>query len=141
MQTFLSHYISMKKIQVVATIITSSESILAHQYKIYEKWYSLDYERVAKSQQIVGQFTVNKKSLWNLNYATIPEKEFLKDSDEFTKENLKFRKKFIFRFDEEISIGKFNIADLIKHYQLFNPSYQKGAPIYVKGEELLKFKI
>lgn len=48
---------------------------------------------------------------------------------------------FIFRFDEEISIGKFNIADLIKHYQLFNPSYQKGAPIYVKGEELLKFKI
>ncbi len=45
----------------------------------------------------------------------------------------------IFRFDDEISIGQFDIASLIASY--IENGHTKGAPIYPKGEELLKYKL
>ena len=48
---------------------------------------------------------------------------------------------FIFRFDEEISIGQFDINALITLYRLDHPKYLYGTPIYPTGEELLKFRI
>ena len=48
---------------------------------------------------------------------------------------------FIFRFDEEISIGKFDIDALITRYRLDHPEYIYGTPIYPTGEDLLKYKL
>lgn len=47
---------------------------------------------------------------------------------------------FIFRFDEEVSVGKIDINRLIGMRRL-EPNFTEGAPIYLKGEELLKFKL
>ena len=47
---------------------------------------------------------------------------------------------FIFRFDEEIRIGNFNINLLIKKHRLFDAEYESGKPIYLKGEELMRYK-
>ena len=46
----------------------------------------------------------------------------------------------IFRFDEEVSIGHFDINALIARYRLDHPEYIYGSPIYPTGEELLKYK-
>lgn len=47
---------------------------------------------------------------------------------------------FIFRFDEEVSVGKIDINRLIGMRRL-EPNFIEGAPIYLKGEELLKYKL
>ncbi|MBR6282843.1 MAG: restriction endonuclease [Muribaculaceae bacterium] len=44
----------------------------------------------------------------------------------------------IFRFDDEVKIGRFDINAIIKH---FNKEAPYGSPIYLTGEQLLKFKI
>lgn len=46
----------------------------------------------------------------------------------------------IFRFDEEVSIGKFDINALITKHRLNEPNFIEGAPIYPTGKELLEFK-
>ena len=45
----------------------------------------------------------------------------------------------IFRFDDEISIGQFDIAALIADH--ISKGHVKGAPIYPTGEELFKYKV
>ena len=45
----------------------------------------------------------------------------------------------IFRFDDEISIGQFDIASLIASH--IKNGHTEGAPIYPTGEELLKYKL
>ncbi len=47
---------------------------------------------------------------------------------------------FIFRFDEEISIGQYDIAKFINDYRNNNKDYEDGSPIYPTGEELLRYK-
>lgn len=47
---------------------------------------------------------------------------------------------FIFRFDEEVSIGDFNIGNIIAEKQL-DVDFVKGMPLYVTGRDLLKFKL
>lgn len=47
---------------------------------------------------------------------------------------------FIFRFDEEINMGSFDIAHLIGQHRLSTLDYKEGTPIFVKGEELIKYR-
>ena len=47
---------------------------------------------------------------------------------------------FIFRFDEEVSLGQFDISGFINKKRQ-EPNYKKGIPLYLKGEELLKYKL
>ena len=46
---------------------------------------------------------------------------------------------FIFRFDEEVSIGRFDINSYISKKRS-EPNYQEGMPLYPTGKELLEFK-
>ena len=46
---------------------------------------------------------------------------------------------FIFRFDEEVSIGSFDIDKYIGRRRL-EKDYEDGMPLYTTGEELLKYK-
>jgi hypothetical protein len=47
---------------------------------------------------------------------------------------------FIFRFDDEVSIGRFDIGKYIADKSL-DPDYEDGIPLYPKGEELLKYRL
>ena len=47
----------------------------------------------------------------------------------------------IFRFDDEVSIGQFDINALITRFRLDHPDYIYGSPIYPTGEDLLKYKL
>ena len=47
---------------------------------------------------------------------------------------------FIFRFDEEISLGRFDINRFISMKRL-EPNYEDGMPLYPQGEELLKYRL
>ena len=47
---------------------------------------------------------------------------------------------FIFRFDEEVSIGRIDIAELIGIHRLSNSDYKDGMPIFMKGSELIKYR-
>ena len=47
---------------------------------------------------------------------------------------------FIFRFDDEVSIGRFDIGKYIADKSL-DPDYEDGMPLYPKGEELLKYRM
>lgn len=47
---------------------------------------------------------------------------------------------FIFRFDEEVSIGSINIAELIGIHRLSTSDYKDGMPIFMKGSELIKYR-
>lgn len=47
---------------------------------------------------------------------------------------------FIFRFDEEVTIGNFDIAKLIGIHRLSTAGYKEGTPIFVKGEQLLRYR-
>ena len=48
---------------------------------------------------------------------------------------------FIFRFDEEVSLGRFDINNLISTYRIFEKDFIEGMPIFLKGEKLLQFRI
>ena len=47
---------------------------------------------------------------------------------------------FIFRMDEEVTIGAFDINAAVSKYMIDNKESYKGQPVYVSGEELLKHK-
>lgn len=47
---------------------------------------------------------------------------------------------FIFRFDEEVSIGSIDIAELIGIHRLSTSDYKDGMPIFMKGSELIKYR-
>lgn len=46
---------------------------------------------------------------------------------------------FCYVFDEEVSLGKLDVAEFLSQESI-KDGYVKGAPIYVKGEELIKFR-
>ncbi len=48
---------------------------------------------------------------------------------------------FIFRFDEEVSIGRFDIHQLISTHRIFDNDFVEGSPIYLTGEKLLDYRI
>lgn len=48
---------------------------------------------------------------------------------------------FVFRFDEEVSIGRFDIHRLIDVHRGFDKDYVEGMPLYLRGEELMKYRI
>lgn len=49
---------------------------------------------------------------------------------------------FIFRFDEEVSLGKININSFISKYRISQGAdFIEGAPLYPTGKELLEFKL
>jgi hypothetical protein len=47
---------------------------------------------------------------------------------------------FIFRMDEEVSIGAFDINQAVNEYMIDHKLEPKGQPIYLTGKELLKYK-
>ncbi len=47
---------------------------------------------------------------------------------------------FIFCLDEEINLGNFDIKHLIGQHRLSTSDYKEGTPIFVKGEELIKYR-
>jgi len=48
---------------------------------------------------------------------------------------------FCYFFDEEITLGEFDIEAIIEAEKAKNVEYAKGIPIYMNGEELIKFRI
>ena len=48
---------------------------------------------------------------------------------------------FIFRFDEEVSLGRFDISRFISTHRIFDKDYVEGAPLYPTGKELMEYKI
>ena len=47
---------------------------------------------------------------------------------------------FCYFFDEEITLGEFDIEAIIEAEKAKNVEYAKGIPIYMNGEELIKFR-
>jgi len=47
---------------------------------------------------------------------------------------------FVFRFDEEVSIGRFDIHDLISTHRIFDKDFIEGAPVFLSGKELMDFR-
>lgn len=47
---------------------------------------------------------------------------------------------FCYFFDEEITLGEFDIETIIEAEKTRNAGYAKGMPIYVNGEELIKLR-
>lgn len=48
---------------------------------------------------------------------------------------------FVFRFDEEVSIGCFDIQRLISTHRIFDKDFVEGMPLYPLGKELMGYKI
>ncbi len=47
---------------------------------------------------------------------------------------------FIFRFDEEVSIGKVDISRLISTHRIWDKDFVENAPLYPTGKELMEYK-
>lgn len=47
---------------------------------------------------------------------------------------------FVFRFDEEVSIGRFDIHGLISTHRIFNSNHVEGSPVYLRGSELMEYR-
>jgi hypothetical protein len=48
---------------------------------------------------------------------------------------------FVFRFDEEVSIGRFDIHRLISTRRVFDTNFIEGGPVYPTGKELMDYKL
>ncbi len=48
---------------------------------------------------------------------------------------------FVFRFDEEVSVGRFDIQRLISTHRIFDKEFVEGMPLYPKGDELMQYKL
>jgi len=48
---------------------------------------------------------------------------------------------YIFRFDEEVSIGRIDIHRLITTHRISDKDFVEGMPLYPKGNELLACKL
>ena len=48
---------------------------------------------------------------------------------------------FVFRLDEEVSMGRFDIHRLIDAHRNLDEDYVEGMPLYLQGEELMKYQI
>ena len=47
---------------------------------------------------------------------------------------------FCYFFDEEITLGEFDINGIIQAEKLKSAAYDKGMPIYLKGSEMIKYR-
>ena len=54
--------------------------------------------------------------------------------------NPRHNRYFCYFFDEEITLGEFDIETIIEAEKTRNAGYAKGMPIYLNGEELIKFR-
>lgn len=54
--------------------------------------------------------------------------------------NPRHNRYFCYFFDEEITLGEFDIETIIEAEKTRNAGYAKGMPIYMNGEELIKFR-
>lgn len=54
--------------------------------------------------------------------------------------NPRHNRYFCYFFDEEITLGEFDIETIIEAEKTRNAGYAKGMPIYMHGEELIKFR-
>ena len=48
---------------------------------------------------------------------------------------------FVFRFDEEVSIGNFDIHILISTHRESGINFVEGAPVYPTGKELMEYRM
>ena len=48
---------------------------------------------------------------------------------------------FVFRFDEEVSIGRFDIHRLISTRRVFDSNFVEGGPVYPTGKELMDYRL
>ena len=48
---------------------------------------------------------------------------------------------FVLRFDEEVSIGRFDIHRLISTLRVFDSNFVEGAPVYPTGKELMDYRL
>ena len=48
---------------------------------------------------------------------------------------------FVFRFDEEVSIGRFDIQRLISKHRKSDKDFVEGGPLYPTGKELMEYKV
>lgn len=49
-------------------------------------------------------------------------------------------KYFCYVFDEEVTLGTLDVATIVKEWQAANPKEEDGAPIFVKGGDLLGYR-
>ena len=47
---------------------------------------------------------------------------------------------FCYFFDEEITLGEFDIEAIVEAEKAKNAVYAKGMPVYMNGEELIRFR-
>ena len=72
----------------------------------------------------------------------------VKNTGELTREqmiaqgylNPRHERYFCYFFDEEITLGEFDIEAIIDAEKARNAEYAKGMPVYMSGEELIKFR-
>ena len=72
----------------------------------------------------------------------------VKNTGELTREQMKSQgylnprheRYFCYFFDEEITLGGFDIEEIIEAEKAKNAEYAKGMPVYMSGEELIKFR-
>ena len=72
----------------------------------------------------------------------------VKNTGELTREQMKIQgylnprheRYFCYFFDEEITLGEFDIEEIIESESKKNANYAKGMPVYMSGKELIKFR-
>lgn len=72
----------------------------------------------------------------------------VKNTGELTREqianqgyaNPRHERYFCYFFDEEITLGEFDINAIVEAEKAKNAGYTKGMPVYLTGEELIKFR-
>lgn len=72
----------------------------------------------------------------------------VKNTGELTREQMKIQgylnprheRYFCYFFDEEITLGEFDIEEIIESESKKNANYVKGMPVYISGEELIKYR-
>lgn len=107
-------------------------------------------KRTTKNEKFDCRFHVDISSSYNSNkvktinnYHVFRIHDYAEMSEERMRQALYPREPkgdyFVFRFDEEVSIGQFDINRLINMKRL-ESDFVEGTPLYVKGSELLGYK-
>ena len=86
--------------------------------------------------------------LYNVGENKVYKAFRVKNTGELTREqmisqgylNPRHDRYFCYFFDEEITLGEFDIAAIIEAEKMRNAEYAKGMPVYISGEELIKFR-
>lgn len=84
-----------------------------------------------------GHETENKYHVFRIHDTAVMDEERMRKALYPRKPQGKY---FIFRFDDEISIGRFDINKIIGMRRL-SGGYIEGMPIYLTGKDIIKYKI